>query len=73
VAALALIGFGVLMFLFVVQRGTMFMPFPVQAAFAIVFSAYILLELLLAAWPRPRALWLRSIGALGMAGLGALG
>ncbi|MCR6644310.1 MAG: peptidoglycan DD-metalloendopeptidase family protein [Terricaulis sp.] len=72
-AALALIGFGVLMFLFVVQRGTMFMPFPVQAGLAIVFSGYILLELFLAAWPRRRALWLRAIGALGMAGVGALG
>lgn len=73
VAALALVGFGVLMFLFVVQRGTMFMPFPVQAAFAIVFSGYILLELFLAAWPRRRALWLHAIGGLGMAGLAALG
>ncbi len=73
VLALILIGYGFLMHLFVVQRGTIFMPTVLQTVFAIVFASYILFEIVVALWPRPRSLWLRAIGALGMAGVGALG
>lgn len=73
ILALALIGYGLWMYLFVVQRGTIFMPATLQALFALALLSYIALELALALWPRPRGIWLRAIGSLAMAAIGALG
>jgi len=73
IIALALIGYGLTMYLFVVQRGTVFMPGTLQAAFAVAVLAYIALELGLAFWPRQRNIWLRGLGALAMAAAGGLG
>ena len=74
VVALVLFGLGLLACLFVLQRGTFFMPALLQAGFAIVFAAYVLLEVVLAAWlPRRRRAWLWGLGALATFALGALG
>lgn len=72
--ALALFAAGALAMLFVLQRGTMFMPIGLQAALAALLLAWAVLEVVLAAWtPSPGNPWLRGAGNVGGLALGALG
>lgn len=74
ILALLLFCLGVLLFLFVLQRGTMFMPGPLQAALAAAFAGYVLLEIVLAARaPHPRRGWLWWAGTAVALAAGALG
>lgn len=72
--ALALFAAGALVMLFVLQRGTMFMPVVLQGALAALLLAWVALEAVLAAWtPGPGNPWLRGAGNVGGLALGALG
>lgn len=72
--SLALFATGALAMLFVLQRGTMFMPVGLQGVLAALLVVWAALEIILAGWtPQPGRPWLR--GAANLAGLvlGALG
>lgn len=72
--ALGLFAIGALALLFVLQRGTLFMPLPWQATLALLLLAWLLLEMALSAWPRhPGNRWLGGLGHLACLLAGAIG